>query len=335
MTLLYCVRRSSRSPLALLAICLLCLAGLAIISRKPPVAPPFSHYPSSLCAGNSTQVVLAIRTLPRHDAIRHVIRNSIAHSAVRSALPSWAFLFYMGFVRNSTRMDAVRGEINTHGDLLVSPIEAAANNSVEIVLDMMRWVEERCGKGRPLRLFVHVNDTVFVDPIALEGYLNQMNNSTVARPSFYCKTVKGVNVGRDPKGINFVPRDLFRGPVFPPYCEGEAFFINGSQLGPLYAASLYALHYTLLPQYVTGHMAVIADMGHVDIAQRIASAGNPESGGKYTGRKVGKANLFITNMWLNMWKDIWLYSLYNQTRQMQLEKKLTEIIVERLQAASN
>ncbi|XP_050036082.2 acetylgalactosaminyl-O-glycosyl-glycoprotein beta-1,3-N-acetylglucosaminyltransferase-like [Dermacentor andersoni] len=331
MKFLFSARRFSRSPLALLVICLLCVAGIAIMSRNPPVAPPFSHYPSSLCAGNSTQVVLAIRTLPRHDAIRHVIRNSIAHGAVRLALPSWAFLFYMGFVRNSTRMDAVRGEIQTHGDLLVSPFESAVNNSVEIVLDMMRWVEDRCGKGRPLRLFVHVNDTVFVDPIALEGYLHQMN-STAPRPSFYCKPVKGVNVGRDPKGVNFVPRDLFRGPVFPPYCEGETFFINGSQLGPLYAASLYALHYTLLPQYVTGHMAVIADMGHVSIAERIASAG---SGGKYTGRKVGKANLFITNMWLSMWKDTWLYSLYNQTRQTHFEKKLTEIIVEQLHAASN
>ncbi|KAH6930854.1 hypothetical protein HPB50_020058 [Hyalomma asiaticum] len=159
-------------------------------------------------------------------------------------------------------------------------------------------------------------------------------NNTVTRPSFYCKPVKGVDVGRDPNGVNFVPRDLFRGPVFPTYCEGDAFFINGSQLGPLYAASLYALHYTLLPQYVTGHMAVIADMGHVDIAKRMDRAGDAGGRKKYASRKAREARMFVTGMTLSMWKDIWLYSLYNQTRATQVEKRLSEVIVERLQASS-
>lgn len=332
MKVLFCVKRLCRSPLALVSICLLCVAALTLTSRARPALPVLSHYPNSLCAGNNTQVALVIRTWPENSAIRDAIRDTIAHSAVRSALPSWTFLFYTGFVRNSTRMDAVRREMKTHGDLLVSPFEAADNNSVEIVLDVMRWVEQRCGKTRPLRLFVHINDSVFADPVALEGYSHQMTD-TAKRPSFYCKPVKGVDVSRDPNGVNFVPRDLFRGPVFPPYCEGDAFFINGSHLGPLYAASLYALHYTLLPQYVTGHMAVIADMGHVDVAKRMHVAANPDVG--RTGRKPREAQLFVTGMWSSMWKDVWLYSLYNQTRETQLEKKLVEGIVERLKAASN
>ncbi|KAL3242968.1 hypothetical protein MRX96_047647 [Rhipicephalus microplus] len=170
MKVLFCVKRFCRSPLALVSICLLCVVGLTLTSRARHAEPVFSHYPSSLCAGNNTQVVMVIRTWPGHGAVRDAIRDTVAHSAVRSALPSWTFLFYTGFVKNSTRMNSVFREIKAHGDLLISPFEAVANNSVEIVLDVMRWVEQQCGKRRQLRLFVHVNDSVFADPVALEGY---------------------------------------------------------------------------------------------------------------------------------------------------------------------
>ncbi|KAH9367771.1 hypothetical protein HPB48_010090 [Haemaphysalis longicornis] len=82
----------------------------------------------------------------------------------------------------------------------------------------------------------------------------------------------GVHVDRSPEGANFVPRDRFRGPVFPPYCEGDAFIMHGSKLAWLYAASLYTDHYALFPHYVTGHMAAIAEMGHVNISRLVGVA---------------------------------------------------------------
>ncbi|KAK8766715.1 hypothetical protein V5799_006504 [Amblyomma americanum] len=227
-----------------------------------------------------------------------------------------------------SRLDTLRREISKHGDLLVAPYLSTANNSVEITLDMMRWVEGRCGKGRPLRLFVHVNDTVFADPVTLEHYSSGMNKN--GRPSFYCKVVKGVDVGRDPQGVNFVPHDLFRGPVFPPYCEGDAFFMNGTHLGQLYAASLYALHYALVPQYVTGHMAVIADIRHENIDKQMDVARSLGGSTKSRENASLRPKLFLTGIEKNMWKDVWLYSLYNQTRDSQLEKDLIDDILGRL-----
>ncbi|KAH9367734.1 hypothetical protein HPB48_000114 [Haemaphysalis longicornis] len=222
-------------------------------------------------------------------------------------------------------MNGVHHEISSHGDVLLAPFESRPNNSVDILLDVMHWVVQRCAKPRPLRLFVHTNDTVFVDVITLENYsLNKTD-----RPSFYCKPVRGVEVGRDPERANYVPRHLFRGPVFPPYCEGDAFFINGSHLASLHRASLYALHYGLVPQYVTGHMAVLADMGHVDVSRMMVDVGG------VVGDRAARPNLFMSGVPVKTWTDVWLRSLYNQTRHAPLERNLTGMILAGLKAAQN
>ncbi|XP_077484738.1 beta-1,3-galactosyltransferase 9-like [Amblyomma americanum] len=329
MRMLVAAIRFSRSPRALLALCVLSISGLVLICRKgQPWASIFSHYPPWLCTRNTTQVVFAIRSWPKNAARRHAIRHTMAHAAVRAAMPSWSFLFYMGYVNDLGMMDSVVSEISSYGDVLISALNSEPNNSVDIALDMMRWVEERCGKGRPLRLFIHANDTVFADPVALEDYSLHLNKT--GQPSLYCKVAKGVSVGRDPRGVNFVPRNLFRGPVFPPYCEGDAFFIKGTHLGLLYSASLYTLHYALLPQYVTGHMAAIVDIRHVNISTRMGVAGRMGSDTESQRKISAQAKLFITGVVSSAWKDVWLYSLHNQTRHTGLEKSLTEMILKNL-----
>ncbi|XP_077564567.1 acetylgalactosaminyl-O-glycosyl-glycoprotein beta-1,3-N-acetylglucosaminyltransferase-like [Haemaphysalis longicornis] len=253
----------------MIALGLLCVASVPFIIRME-WQHYNSHYPRSLCADNGTHVVLAIRTAPDHVEHRQAIRNTLMHVAMRSALPAWEFLFYTGSAPDPVKRHILIEEASNGDDQLVSSFEAKDNNAVEIALDAMRWVVERCAKAQRLRLFVHTNDSLFPDLLSLEEYSHLMTEKETS--SIHCKVLEGVHVDRNPEGANFVPRDLFRGPVFPPYCEGDAFIVHGSKLAWLYAASLYTDHYALFPHYVTGHMAAIAEMDHVNISRLVGVA---------------------------------------------------------------
>ncbi|XP_077528087.1 acetylgalactosaminyl-O-glycosyl-glycoprotein beta-1,3-N-acetylglucosaminyltransferase-like [Haemaphysalis longicornis] len=262
------------------------------------------HFPKQLCRHASgkkdTEVVVAVKTSPDNYATREAIRNSMASLAVRAVLP-WQVVFYTGFSEDAETSRALRREA-LKGDLIISRYEHLELNTVKLFLDAIKWVHERCEPE--LRYFIHTNDSTLVDLVAVHELIS---NQTGEDRYFHCAPVKGVRVDRNVSSPTYLSLTQFADDVFPIFCEGDAFIINATFLKPLVLASEAIPQYPFLGAYVTGHLPVIARVGHKNLSPKILILdGKPEKVNCARTERI----IFLSNITrINQWKPLWLKSL--------------------------
>ncbi|KAL1427325.1 hypothetical protein MTO96_017613 [Rhipicephalus appendiculatus] len=188
--------------------------------------------------------------------------KSMGHAAIRSALP-WKVVFYTGYTVDIVKSRALRREV-LKGDLIIAPYEASSENTIKIFIETIRWISQQCEPG--MHHLVHTNDTTMVDFLAAYEYMNGLEDASDRH--FHCAVVQLLPVERSLNSSNYVPEELFRDSMWPTHCEGDAFIVHARHLKALVLSSEAIPQYPLLGPYVTGHLPVLARLGHRNIANR-------------------------------------------------------------------
>ncbi|KAK8756514.1 hypothetical protein V5799_000785 [Amblyomma americanum] len=216
---------------------------------------------------------------------------------------------------------ALRREV-LKGDVIIAPYEAIVQNSVKIFIDAIRWVHEQCAPH--LRYFIHTNDTTLVDLLAAHEYIAALNETN--ERYFHCVPVQLVLVNRDTNSSSFVPEYLFRDDYWPTYCEGDAYIIHAKHLRSLVRGSEAIKQYPRLTQYVTGHLPVVARVGHKNITRKVRAEGVQQPADEVAPeRPIFVSRLKSSSKWKPQWlKTLICYVGANETNEM------TEKIVDKI-----
>ncbi|XP_064479773.1 beta-1,3-galactosyltransferase 9-like [Ornithodoros turicata] len=269
-------------PVALGVSLVLCCVALTLHRLRQGALR--SHYPETFCRDH-VQVVVAVQSAPDNFRQRMAIRKTLGNSAVTRILP-WRVLFYTTPPRKEL-IQVMRSELAKE-DLLVTQ----GKDNVTSFLDMAHWVSERCGTW--LRYLVHINDTTFADLVALHEYTLRLPSDD---SDFHCQVEAMVRVERDPSHPDYIPETVFRDNIFPNHCHGSAFIVPGRFLEPLVYASRSIPPYQAFGPYLTGHLPVLARLGHTDVRSRMNNTVN----GVWTERKFFTGGFNDTDMWKRHW----------------------------------
>lgn len=300
MSLMVMVSRQSRSPTTLIVFSFVSMALLGLLLHHLTGTVLRQHFPAQLCQGKgaasgATTVVVAVRTKPNNHVLRQAIRDSMGHSAIRSALP-WKVVFYTGYTVDIVKSRSLRREV-LRGDLIIAPFEASSENTVKIFIETLRWISQQCEPG--LRHLVHTNDTTMVDFLAAYEYMDSLKDASDRH--FHCAIVQLLPVDRYPNSSNYVPEELFRDSMWPTHCEGDAFIVHAQHLKALVLSSEAIPQYPLLGPYVTGHLPVLARLGHRNIANLTCALGGDTSSCEVSPIFVG--NVTSKSLWWSRWLD--------------------------------
>ncbi|KAH6943596.1 hypothetical protein HPB50_024783 [Hyalomma asiaticum] len=265
MSLMVMVARQSRSPTTLIVFSFVSMVLLGLLLHNFTGTLLRQHFPGQLCqrrGGDATAVVVAVRTRPNNFTLREAIRKSMGNSRVQAALP-WKVIFYTGYSVDIVRSRALRREV-LKGDLIIAPFEASFENTVKIFIETLRWISDQCLPG--LEHLVHTNDTTMVNFVAAHEYMAGLEEEKDRH--FHCAVAQLVPVERSPNSSMYVPESLFRDSLWPTHCEGDAFIVHAKHLKAIVLSSEAIAQYPLLGQYITGHLPVLARVGHRDIGTK-------------------------------------------------------------------
>ncbi|XP_040068717.1 N-acetyllactosaminide beta-1,3-N-acetylglucosaminyltransferase 3-like [Ixodes scapularis] len=243
------------------AVTLLSSCATIMVVQLFPVAPLLHHYPNQLCC-EPTRVLIVVKTYPSHKPLRQAIRETVASKSVTSALP-WRVLFYMGHTEDKKMSTFLRKETRK-GDVLIAPYSAESSNIIPIFIEAARWIVENCSPR--LEYVVHINDTTFPDLLGLHEYIGKLDETD---RYFHCDDQHFVPVRRRPGDRFYVPETLYRDAFLPAHCEPDTFLVKSGYLKALVLASEVIPQYPLFGPYVTGHLTVLARLGHIDISKRM------------------------------------------------------------------
>ncbi|XP_070379087.1 beta-1,3-galactosyltransferase 9-like [Dermacentor albipictus] len=300
MSVLLAVTRHSRSPTTLIVFSFLSMVALGLLLHHFTGTMLRQHFPTQLCQahGANTTVVVAVRTKPNNRSHREAIRKSMGHPMVRATLP-WKVVFYMGYSADIVRSRSLRREV-LKGDLIIAPYEASFENTIDIFMSAVRWIHDQCAPA--MHHLVHTNDTTMVDFLAAHEHIEGLQEAEDRH--FHCAVVQLARVDRNPNSSLYVPEALFRDTYWPTHCEGDAFIVHSKHLKPLVLSSEAIAQYPLLGPYVTGHLPVLARIGHRNITSRIRRLGAAPENQSF------QRPIFVSNVTEKFqWKAQWLKTL--------------------------
>ncbi|KAH7932816.1 hypothetical protein HPB49_003254 [Dermacentor silvarum] len=128
----------------------------------------------------------------------------------------------------------------------------------------MRWVTEHCPN---VSTIVKIDDDVGVHPFQLRRYLDEtlpQKNSCI-----HCNVLEGNPVLRDPQDRYCIPEDEVAQDTYPLMCSGCCIIMTIDTMRKLLRASEIAKAYAIDDAYVSGHLALIANVGHVTISSKV------------------------------------------------------------------
>lgn len=318
MSLMLLMSRQGRSPTTLVLVSFVSMVVLGLLLHHFTTTLLKQHFPTQLCQRRAsdrfgaTDVIVAVRTSPSKKRLREAIRKSMYHPSVRAVLP-WQVVFYMGYSVDLVKSRALRREV-LKGDVIIAPHEAVVENIVKIFIDTIRWVHEQCTPQ--LKYFIHTNDTTLVDLLAAHEYIAALNETN--ERYFHCKPVQLVMVNRDRNSSTYVPETLFRDEYWPTYCEGDAYIIHAKHLKPLVLGSEAIKQYPQLTQYVTGHLPVLARVGHKNITDKVGAQDEELRKGEVVRvRPIFVSKLNTSSQWRPQWlKTLICYTSADKTKEM-------------------
>lgn len=321
MSILLAVTRQSRSPTTLIVFSFLSMVVLGLLMHHFTGTMLRQHFPTQLCQahGANITVVVAVRTKPNNYSYRSAIRNSMGHPVVRATLP-WKVVFYMGYSADIVRSRSLRREV-LKGDLIIAPYEASFENTIPIFIDTVRWIHDQCAPA--MHHLVHTNDTTMVDFLSAHEYIDGLEEAEDRH--FHCSVVQLVPVDRNPNSSTYIPEALFRDAYWPTHCQGDAFIVHSKHLQPLVLSSEAIAQYPMLGPYVTGHLPVLARVGHRDISPRMKRLDDVPAN-QNSLRPIFVSNVTERSQWKAQWlKTLVCYANANKTTEEMTDRILRKI----------
>ncbi|KAL1442413.1 hypothetical protein MTO96_030816 [Rhipicephalus appendiculatus] len=192
------------------------------------------------------------------------LRATLFEEAARAAF-NWTGVFFVGQDEDPLVNLWTKLEAEVTGDVVVFPYNDSFFTIVNKIVRGMRWVSEYCPRVRHI---VKIDHDVGVQPFELRRYLNE--NLPLENSSIHCSVWKHVKVLRDGRNKHCVPEDQLAMDYYPLYCSGRAMIMTMETMGKLYRASHLVKGYQIDDTYVSGHLALLANVGHVDITKNVS-----------------------------------------------------------------
>ncbi|XP_065300657.2 UDP-GalNAc:beta-1,3-N-acetylgalactosaminyltransferase 1-like [Dermacentor albipictus] len=204
-----------------------------------------------------------VHTAPTHWERRAVLRATLFEEAARTAF-NWTGIFFIGNHEDPLVNMWTTLEVGATGDVVMLPYNDTFFTIIYKFVGGMRWVTEYCPN---VRTIVKIDDDVGVEPFQLRQYLDKElpKNSD----SIHCSVFVDNDVRREANDTYCVPEDDLVQNVYPLYCSGRSMIMTMETLRKLFAASKIVKGYAIDDAYVTGHLALFSNVGHVDISSRI------------------------------------------------------------------
>ncbi|XP_077491891.1 acetylgalactosaminyl-O-glycosyl-glycoprotein beta-1,3-N-acetylglucosaminyltransferase-like [Amblyomma americanum] len=208
-------------------------------------------------------VLLLVYTAPAGRSRRAVFRDTLMEEVAAQRF-NWTAVFFTGRRPAEPNVDVwLDLEVDTTGDLVVFPFEDTfAVMSIKFVA-AMRWAAENCPGVQHV---VKMDDDVLIQPFQLQEYLEK---AVPLQPrSLHCHVWYRMHVIRDPRSVFFETYELFPDDAFFTYCSGRTIIMTFDVMRDLLRAASFIPRHTSDDSYVTGDLALVHGIGHVDIHER-------------------------------------------------------------------
>ncbi|XP_077548427.1 acetylgalactosaminyl-O-glycosyl-glycoprotein beta-1,3-N-acetylglucosaminyltransferase-like [Haemaphysalis longicornis] len=205
-------------------------------------------------------VLFFVHACSREWRRRAVLRDTLVEEAAARRF-NWAAVFFVGRRAKEPLLDAwLNLEADALGDLVVFPFEDGYRTMTPKWVNGMQWVADRCPN---VPVIVKLDDDVTVHPFKLSQYLQTELSREPAR--LHCYVLGGQPVEREPGIRYFVRTDDAPMEEYFTYCQGRAVIMTFNVMRTLLRASPKVYPHPTDDAYVTGDLALLQGIGHVDI----------------------------------------------------------------------
>jgi hypothetical protein len=211
-----------------------------VLSFRYPINLPSSHScPVNISA--SKNLFIALISAPGHFQQRNNIRKTW-HVHLKkleiSKLLGWVRIgFFLGLTDNSTIQKRVKEESQSHGDVIQIEMDDSYRNLTLKGIAVLNWVRQNCPK---VDLVFKVDDDVYVNVHNLVHFVTsnyQSNYSLFGYPNFGFYPIR-MELGYDQGYTKWdLTYEEYPWGNYPNYVNGPAYFMHGSSIVPLLAAS--------------------------------------------------------------------------------------------------
>lgn len=200
------------------------------------------------------------------------IHTSPTHSSHRAALRQYlggfnhTLVFFVGLSADAAVRSNVSAEAKLHGDTVVLPYRDAYRNLTYKFVYGIKWTVDNCPDVKHV---IKMDDDIVVNVYRLDAYLKDSS----AQDAFHCLTWHRMGVVRDKNSPWYLSKEMYRKDRFPPYCSGSAMLLPTKKLRALYMASFFVPFISVDDAYVSGELALLANISHVEINKEFTLQG--------------------------------------------------------------
>ncbi|KAH7937295.1 hypothetical protein HPB49_010407 [Dermacentor silvarum] len=217
---------------------------------------------SQLCR-QPLDTLFFVHSAPNNWKRRATLRATLFEEAASAAF-NWTGVFFIGEDDDHKVNPWTRLEAEVFGDIVMLRYKDTFYSLTYKFLGGMRWVTEHCPNVISI---VKIDDDVCVHPFHLRRYLDEklpQKNSSV-----HCNVLINNPVHRNPHHRYCVPEDEVAQDKYPLMCSGCCIIMTFDMMRKLLRASEIAKAYAIDDAYVSGHLALIANVGHISINSNV------------------------------------------------------------------
>ncbi|XP_049511180.1 acetylgalactosaminyl-O-glycosyl-glycoprotein beta-1,3-N-acetylglucosaminyltransferase-like [Dermacentor silvarum] len=217
---------------------------------------------SQLCR-KQLDTLFFVHSAPNNWKRRADLRATLFEEAACAAF-NWTGVFFIGEDDDPKVNLWTRLEADVFGDIVILSYNDTFLTLTYKFLGGMRWVTEHCPN---VSTIVKIDDDVGVHPFQLRRYLDEtlpQKNSCI-----HCNVLEDNPVLRDPQDRYCIPQDEVAQDTYPLMCSGCCIIMTIDTMRKLFRASEIAKAYAIDDAYVSGHLALIANVGHVTISSKV------------------------------------------------------------------
>ncbi|KAH6940859.1 hypothetical protein HPB50_009086 [Hyalomma asiaticum] len=208
-------------------------------------------------------VLFFVFTVPGNWKRRAHLRATLIEEAT-VGLFNWTAVFFVGAQDNPTVALWTTFEAQVMGDVVIFPYNDTFPRLLVKFVGGMRWVLKFCPK---VRTIIKMDDDIGVHPLELRRYLDE--ELPLKYNDLHCFVWEGGQVYRDPSNRHCVHEDELTLDIYPSYCSGRFIIMTMDTMKKLLVASRIVKAFVADDAYVTGQLALFANVGHVLINDRI------------------------------------------------------------------
>ncbi|KAL3182030.1 hypothetical protein MRX96_039445 [Rhipicephalus microplus] len=211
----------------------------------------------------SLDTLFFVHTAPSHWQNRAHLRATFFEEAAMTYF-NWAVVFFIGEQDDPTVSLWTKLEADVMGDIVTLGYNDTILSLLHKFVGGMRWVLEYCPNVRSI---VKMDDDVGVHPFELRRYLHE--ELPLKSGDLHCYVWLRNTVYREPQSrfcvhVEDLPQDNY-----PLFCSGRSIIMTIDTMRKLYKASSIVKPQPIDDAYVTGQLALLANVGHVFINARI------------------------------------------------------------------